>query len=60
MSHDTTALHANLTPCVEHCVATACMRLSSQVFESTAVELVPVRNCRLSGPQFQHLAFEYL
>ena len=49
MSHDTTALHANLAPCVEHCVSSACMRLSSEVFESTAVELVPERNSPFSG-----------
>ena len=39
ISHDTTALHANLTPCVEHCIVSAFMRPSSKVFESTEVEL---------------------
>ena len=60
MSHDTTALHANLTPCVEHCIGSAFIRLSSQVFESTTVELVPVRNSRFSGSQLPHFTFEYL
>ena len=57
MCHDTTALHANATPCVEHCEASAFMRPSSQVLESRAVEPVPVRNSRCSGSQFLHLAF---
>ena len=36
------------------------MRPSSQVFESTEVELVPVRNSRFSGSKFRRFALQFL